>query len=178
MRSIAVDWDGEMNKSYDLLARNVVGRGLTSVVYRWEEGTVLKLFHADTSSSIVEREFVTTRAIHSLHLPVPAAQGIVEVQGRMGIILEHIRGVSLLGQARAKPWTILKIARQLAELHATIHRCGAPAELITQRESLRHKIAAAAGLTIEEKERGQQLVNDLPDGDTLCHGDFHPENVI
>ena len=65
----------------------------------------------------------------------------------------------------------------LAQLHARLHACrgiGLPA----LRTTLAIKISDAAGLS-GERRRGllEQLVQ-LPDGDRLCHGDFHPWNVV
>ena len=157
---------------------SIIGKGFTSDVCSWEEGRVLKLFHKGIARAVVEREFRATRAVHALGLPVPAAYELVEVDGRFGIVLEQIHGVSLFEQVQARPWTLLRAAQQLADLQAKIHACQAPGELISQREWIQKGIDLAPDLTEAEKQQARRCLENLPDGQALCHGDFHPANVI
>jgi hypothetical protein len=90
----------------------------------------------------VDREFAATRAVHAAELPVPAAYEVVEVDGRRGIVFERIDEVSMLKYTQARPWTIFGAARLLAELHAQIHCCTAPAGLPTLRERIAVRIEA------------------------------------
>ncbi len=43
---------------------------------------------------------------------------------------------------------------------------------------LHEQIMAAPLLTEVEKHKIAHLLNDLPDGHQLCHGDFHPDNLL
>lgn len=156
----------------------VVGKGLNSEVYSWGNDRVLKLFHRGIPAAKPQHEFTATRAIHALGLPVPAAHDLVQVEGRHGIVFERIEGISLLTHAQRKPWKLFTGARQLAELHARIHRCVAPAGLPRQRDHIEGKIRAARDSTEGEKQRALGHLEELPDGNALCHGDFHPENII
>src|SRR5215208_6941645 len=104
----------------------LVGRGFCSDVYAWGEGRVLKLFHGWVARDLADYEFAVTRAVHAAGLPVPAAYELVEVEGRTGIVFERIDGVSLLEAVQARPWALFGAIRQLADLHARIHRCPAP----------------------------------------------------
>ncbi|HIM90086.1 MAG TPA: hypothetical protein EYM52_05070 [Dehalococcoidia bacterium] len=46
------------------------------------------------------------------------------------------------------------------------------------RERLRVSITEAAVPPDEWKSKAHTMLNALPDGDFLCHGDFHPDNVM
>ena len=155
----------------------LVGKGFCADVYAWGEGRVLKLFHGPAAPERAEREFTATRAVHSAGLPAPAAFEVTEVEGRPGIVFERINGVSLFDHTQARPWKLFAVIRRTAELHADIHRHAAPAGL----PSLHDRIAAR----IEEsdapegdKRAARNRLASLPDGPTLCHGDFHPGNVL
>jgi aminoglycoside phosphotransferase (APT) family kinase protein len=50
-------------------------------------------------------------------------------------------------------------------------------ELPSQRQQLRHLIGEADVPESTRQEAFQHL-DDLPDGQMLCHGDYHPENVL
>jgi uncharacterized protein (TIGR02172 family) len=158
--------------------QSIIGKGFTSEVYSWGEGRVLKLFHKGVARAKVEQEFRATQAVRSLGLPVPEAYELVEIDGRCGIVLDRIHGASLFEQVQARPWTLLRSVKQLAELQAKIHAREAPAALISQREWIQKGIDDAPDLTEQEKQQARRTLENLPDGKTLCHGDFHPANII
>jgi len=159
-------------------ARALVGTGLTADVYTWEPGRVLKLFHSARPQAKVELEYRITRAVHAAGLPAPAVYELLEIDGRRGMVVEHIEGVSLFRQVQARPWKLPAAVRQMAELHAEIHKHPAPADLPSQRKWIAGGIEAATNLTDHEKQRANDCLAAMPEGAALCHGDFHPENII
>jgi len=157
--------------------RQIIGKGLTSVVYEWGEGRVLKLFEAWLPRASIEREFVATRALHDAGLSVPATYELIELDGRQGIVFERIAGISLFQQVQARPWRLFSAARQLAELHADLHRRPAPSGLRSQHQQIASWIDACSWPD-DEKNSARRSLSGLPDGSTICHGDFHPENIL
>jgi uncharacterized protein (TIGR02172 family) len=155
----------------------LVGKGFCSDVYAWGEGRVLKLFHGWVARERAEREYAATRAVHAAGLPAPAAYELVEVEGRFGIVFERIDGVSLLEYTQARPWALFGAIRQFAELHAQIHRSTAPAGLPTLRQRIAARIEASDAPAVD-KQAARDRLADLPDGTALCHGDYHPGNVL
>jgi tRNA A-37 threonylcarbamoyl transferase component Bud32 len=157
---------------------SLLDRGFTSDVHFWGPGRVLKLFHQGTPRSKAENEFSVTQAVQSMGLPVPAVYEVVEVDGRPGIVMQRVSGVSLFHRVQARPWLLRSAVRELARLHARINSCPAPPILPAQRETIAAKVASASHLTGEEKQAVLNCLNDLPDGAALCHGDFHPGNIL
>jgi uncharacterized protein (TIGR02172 family) len=156
----------------------LIGKGLTAQVYAWGDRRVLKLFESWRPAAKVEKEFTITRMVHAAGLPVPAAYELVEVEGRKAIAFERVDGRSMFEQVVARPWQLFAAARQLAELHAQLHAIKAPAELPMLREQIAGWIDAAAELSAAAKEELRRCLATLPDGDALCHGDFHPANIL
>jgi uncharacterized protein (TIGR02172 family) len=156
----------------------LVGKGSRSDVYAWGEGRILKLLHSWVPANRAEREYRATRAVHAAGLPAPAAYELVEVEGRRGIVFERVEGISMLKFVQARPWTLFSAARQLAELHAQMHRRVAPVELPSQREWIARGIDEAGDLSATDKQAARSRLKDLPDGTALCHGDLHPENIL
>jgi aminoglycoside phosphotransferase (APT) family kinase protein len=157
---------------------NVLARGVTADVFPWGEGRVLKLLHRHFPASRAEREFEITRAVHESGILVPAAFNVIEVDGRYGIILERVEGPTLFRLGQDRPWLMFRIARQLAELHARIHDHIAPSSLRIQHDDLDRPVEHERGFIKPERQSvaGQRM--ELPMGEALCHGDFHPGNVI
>jgi uncharacterized protein (TIGR02172 family) len=139
---------------------------------------VLKLFHSGRDRERAEREFRVSRTVHAAGLPVPAVYELIEIDDRCGIVFERVDGPSLYAYVQARPWALVWAVRQLADLHAQIHRCTGPADLPTLRERIARGIAAATDLSEADRAAARRRLADLPDGPTLCHGDFHPGNVL
>src|SRR5262249_35191701 len=120
----------------------LLGKGFCSDVFAWGEGRALKLFHGRVSRDRAARKYAVTRAIHAAGVPAPAVYDLVEVHGRCGIVFERVEGASWLECTRVRRWSILGAERLLAELHARIHRCRAPAGLPSLRERIAERIEA------------------------------------
>jgi uncharacterized protein (TIGR02172 family) len=157
--------------------REVLAIGRTAEIYPWNDGQVLKLFRPGWPDEAVEREASVARAVWEAGLPVPRVGDLVEVEGRRGLILERVDGPSLGTRTGARPWTVFRAARRLAELHVRMHDTRVPT-LPSQRELIRSQIGAAADLPRRVREVALNVLAERPDGEQLCHGDFHPENVL
>jgi aminoglycoside phosphotransferase (APT) family kinase protein len=65
----------------------------------------------------------------------------------------------------------------LAELHAEMHSYRAP-DLPPRKHSLAERIESLAQLSAHTKQAVLDLLDALPDGEALLHGDFHPNNIM
>jgi len=152
--------------------------GRTAEIYAWDERVVLKLFHAWFSPDDVEYEHKISSAVHSSGLRSPEVGEIIEIDGRLGLLYERLEGISLLDALRARPWTILRYSKGMAELHAEIHATPAPVGLPRLKEKLERRIRMVTGIRDEVRDALLSALQDLPEGDHLCHGDFHPGNIL
>jgi len=154
-----------------------IGIGFTAEVYAWKDGQVLKLFNPGISRRAAETEANLTRIVHATGLPVPAVGDVVEIDGRFGLVYERVDGMTMLQAFMKKPWKIPIYARQLAELQADMHKHCVP-ELPSQRERLERKINQAGILPENLRQAALHALELLPEDDKLCHGDFHPNNIV
>ncbi|MGC8780532.1 MAG: phosphotransferase family protein [Anaerolineae bacterium] len=154
-----------------------IARGRTAEIYRWDDDHILKLYYAWCPPEWVEREARVVRAIVAAGIPAPAAGDIIERNGRRGIIYEHVAGPSMLDDMRRRPWRFLRYAHVLAALQARVHRLTVPG-LHACRDGLKHCIRRAPNLPEPMRDRLLALLVTLPDRQALCHGDFHPGNVL
>ncbi|GLQ08330.1 aminoglycoside phosphotransferase [Devosia yakushimensis] len=152
----------------------LIGRGKEAEVFEAGED-VLKLYRAGVGQPVVEREAGILARLADLPLPAPQLRGVVEIDGRWGLVMSRAVGQPLAADLRDD--TIEAIAQGTAMLHGRIH-----AQPGTGLESYKARLTAAIGqaegLEAVEQAGLMQRLAALPDGDRLCHGDFHPANII
>jgi aminoglycoside phosphotransferase (APT) family kinase protein len=152
--------------------------GRTAEVFAWEDGTVLKLYREWAPRRWLEHEARIARIVHAAGLAVPAPGAIVEVNGRAGMIYERLDGPHMFeDMLRHALLTTRRSARQAAELQATMHKTTV-AELPSYRQQLQRSIRQAQKLPESARTDALRRLDALPDGDRLCHGDFHPANIL
>ncbi|MFH2039690.1 MAG: phosphotransferase [Chloroflexota bacterium] len=156
----------------------LIAIGRTAEVFAWQEDQVLKLFYEWVPDDWITHEFRIASLIQSTGMDVPAVVGdIVEVEGRRGICYQRVNGNSMLQVMESHPLSLFEQAGLLGKLHAEMH-CRQGIGLPSQRKKLRFKIKDADPLPDHLKDAVLQILAKLPDGDQICHGDFHPGNIL
>jgi uncharacterized protein (TIGR02172 family) len=160
-----------------MLQNTPIALGFTAEIYAWKDGQVLKLFNQGISRGTVEYEANLTRIAHEAGLPVPEVGEIVEVDDRFGLEYERLDGMSMLEMLLQKPWMYRRLAHQLAEMQVEVHKHQVP-DMPSQRERLERKIRSAQPLSENLRQTALQSLKMLPEEHQLCHGDFHPGNIL
>ena len=159
------------------LSSQPIAQGRTAEIFLWDEGHILKLYREWCPPHWVKDEAQIAQAVYDAGIPSPAAGEILNLNGRQGLIYERIRGISMLQDMNAHPWMILKQARSLAELHVKINKQSITG-LPSYKEGLQYAIGKTPYLNEDLRNKTFALLDTLPDGQRLCHGDYHPGNVI
>lgn len=154
-----------------------IGQGRTAEIFEWGDGTVVKLFHAESPPDWVDYEYRISRAVQEAAINAPFVGKLVEVDGRRGIIYERINGDSMLRHLSTRPLQVNQLATQFAEAHALMHSRTTTA-LPTTHERLMRNIKRAPHLDEDTRAAVLSRLENLPVGETVCHGDYHPDNVI
>jgi thiamine kinase len=155
----------------------LIGQGRTADIYAWGDSQALKLYHAGWPASTAALEADIGRALAGTGLPVPAVGGTLDVDGRYGLLFDRITGPSLMERFSARPWTVAHSLRLFTGLQLAMHTrrvTGLP----SQRERLARLINDATAAPVAIRAEALERLEALPDGDALCHGDYHPDNVL
>lgn len=158
--------------------QNPLAHGRTADVYAWDDTHVLKLFHNWFEPGNIKYEQAIGRAVCASGVKAPQVGDIIEVEGRHGLIYERVPGRSMLELITHKPWNLFGYARRLARLHAEMHHFIFEAEVPTQHRKIEYKINRADALPAAIRTELLNALASLPEGERVCHGDFHPANVL
>jgi uncharacterized protein (TIGR02172 family) len=176
----------EFNGNYNIRLRTekdknmeygkLIGIGNTATVYEWGDDKVLKVFLKDYPKESIDREFQNALSIREMDFGKPKAYKILDCDGCQGILYDKIEGESLL-DILLRTSDLQKSAEIMADLHKQILKYKV-SNVPDYKEFLSFMIKQDVTLDEEKRDETIQLLNKLPAGDTLCHGDFHPGNII
>ncbi len=155
--------------------RELIGRGATAEVFWWGEGRVCKLFRPGYPERAVQQEYENACAVQTLDFPKPGVYGMVKEADRLGILYGYVRGEPLLDvlARQGAPRDI----RLMGQLHRRV--LSYPGDgLPDYRDRLCRDIAAAVWLDGAARRAALTACRALPEGGALCHGDFHPGNIL
>jgi aminoglycoside phosphotransferase (APT) family kinase protein len=157
----------------------LIGEGAEAQILELQDGRVLKLLRARGRVERVAYEVAALDAARSAGLQVPEAFEQVTVNGRPGIVMKRLRGTDLLSVLGRKPWLVFRTGRPTGELHARINAARGPASLLRVKDVAQEILASLARREpAVQLEWIRRVLERLPDGEALCHGDFHPGQLM
>ena len=155
---------------------HLLAAGQRAEVFEWGS-RVVKLYRSTAAKRVIFGEAAIHAAVEALGLPVPTVWSVQQIGDRWGIVFDRVSGVSFAERMRGDAAAMPQYRQILARLHTRIH-----AHPANQFSSLKVWLAASIAQTAHIDEPQKQIflngLRDMPDGDRLCPGDFHPMNVL
>lgn len=155
----------------------LIGQGNTTEIFEYSSDKILKLYRSAMPYNACKSEFYITENINRTLGIAPKAYEIIHLDGRIGATYEKIIGKTMLNEMLSKIWTINKQSKLLAHDHSQIQK-KVDFKLPTVKEKLKENIGLVSELTSMEKDKLLHYLDTLPEGNILCHFDFHPDNII
>lgn len=154
----------------------VIGKGAQATVYCSDQYAI-KLFDETCDKTGVFYEALVSSIIENTDLPVPKIYEILNINNQMAIKMDYINGTSLFDCISKNPENTMVYMENMVKLHKEIHSKKATVPL-SFKGRLKNKIEGNKDLSGIEKEKILTILNRLPDGNELCHGDFHGYNIM
>ncbi|MBB3590445.1 aminoglycoside phosphotransferase (APT) family kinase protein [Rhizobium sp. BK529] len=152
----------------------LLGAGKEAEVY--EHGTLaLKLYRPGRPKAPAFREAANLAIVERLSLPAPRIHVVGDYHGRWGLLMDRATGSSLADEMTPEP--PLTAIKEMAALHLRLHRepgTGLP----SLKSRLSANIESAEVLSSDLRDRLLLTLAALPDDNCVCHGDFHPWNIL
>lgn len=155
-----------------------LAEGREAEMFAWEGGQILRLLRDPDGQGSNALQAAAMEAARSRGVRVPAVYGTTTVMDRPGIIMERIAGTDLLTLIGKRPWMVFGAGRISGEMHARLHEAAAPESLPPLRAVLEWRIRSVVDLPEDLRQFALEALDGLPDGDRICHGDFHPANIM
>jgi hypothetical protein len=92
--------------------------------------------------------------------------------------VEKICGDSMLAFIKNYPLRLLQEAFLLAQLHLETSKTKVNLPLHSAKERAKFLVHKSTLLSTEMKGFIDSFIDELPEGEAICHGDFHPGNIL
>jgi aminoglycoside phosphotransferase (APT) family kinase protein len=156
----------------------LLAAGREADVFVRPDGLLVKLMRSPDFATRVDREAAALTTLAGMGHLAPRLEAAVNLDGRPGLVIERIEGLDLLTLLTRRPWRFVRAATAMANLHAGIHEVMAPTSFPDLKAELRVRIETTAALSAHLATYAVEILETLPAGDRLCHGDLHPGNVL
>ena len=158
---------------------DVVGRGSKSVVYKYDDELIIKVYNDKNTYKDIERENALAKKAFFADIPTAISFGIVSVGERYGSMFELLDSNAMSDCIARNPSRLDYYAGIMADLAKNIHSTDAKAlqlddfmpEIYSWNDGLK-KCDAALAAKVDE------MLHALPEATTAIHGDFHTGNVM
>jgi uncharacterized protein (TIGR02172 family) len=151
--------------------------------FEWGENQVIKLYGVDVPRDWVAELGRRETKLFESGLPVPEVGELIEINDSLGQVYERVEGKSIADELLAVPDAdseiIIKLAYEFAEAHAKIHSIeDIQVEMPQQKELFASVLPRIEVLPSDLRDAIMKALEEMPDGDRICHGDYHPYNII
>ena len=158
----------------------IIGQGAQGTVYRLNSDTIVKVYRDPAALEKIRHEREMARKALVLGLPTAISFDIVRVGDQYASVYELLDCSSMSAMIAWNPANLEPCAKKFADLLRTVHSLHAERTTMHHAEDVisRWYGAVAPGLSDGSAKKLELLLCTIPETDTLCHGDFHTNNVL
>ena len=157
------------------MAKQFVKDHLGKELFKSEEGFV-KVFGDTYTKSGILNEALNQARVEETDLNIPKIKAIEVVDGKWSIVMDYIEGTTLSEKMRANPDKEDEYLELFVDLQRTVLSKRVPM-LNKLKDKMQGRISEAK-LDATTRYDLHTRLDFLPKHYNLCHGDFHPSNII
>ena len=158
----------------------VVGEGQNGTIYRVDRDTVVKVYKNADALANIQHEREVARLALILGVPTAISYDVVRVGSSYGSVFELLDCRSfakiLADEPERMDWCVEEFAGLLKKLHGIVVPAG---KLPSMKSSIQAR-AARVGPMLPAAcgEKLIRLIDEVPERDTMIHGDYHTKNIV
>ena len=157
-----------------------IAKGANGAVYRYDDETILKTYHAKDALPEIKQERENARRAFILGINTAIPYGIVRVGDGYGTVTELLNAVSVTKLIRQNPDDLSEAVKYYVDMLKSIHATEVEeGELPDMKETaLDWANFVSAHIPEEQGRKLCALVEAVPKQNTLMHGDYHTNNIM
>lgn len=156
----------------------LLAQGGQADIYELDDTKVIRVLRNSKDEKSLKTEMSIMKDLKSKGKAVPEVYEYLKINGRPSIIMERLKGGTMLDEIKKSPLKLLSLAEKLASLQMEVSDYAEGLSIISINERAAYLIPKAKMLDTELKEFVLGILRTMPNGNNICHGDFHPGNII
>ncbi len=143
-----------------------------------EDGKVVKLFiESHPKSNILNEALNQARVDENTNLNIPKLLEVKKINNRWALISEQIEGHTIEELMQLDPANFDEYLNLFVQVQQVVLNNNVPL-LNRIKEKFQRKLESATNIDENTKYELLQRLQGMKNHDELCHGDYHPSNVI
>ncbi len=157
-----------------------IGRGGHGKVYRLDDETIIKVYHDNSPLSLIEKEREYAKNAFVNGIPSAIAYDVVQTEEGYGVVFEMAGATTVSKYIMEHPNKLPEYAIKFGSLLKTLNTTEADPSLYGDIRQIYLDRAKKAEkyFTDEENAKIVKMINSIPDGSGMIHGDYHTNNVM
>lgn len=157
----------------------VIGEGANGLVYRTDDETIVKVYKNHDALEEIHNERELARKAFIMGIPTAIPYDVVQVGDLYGSVFEMLNAKSF-AQLIRDGVSVDELAKQSVEILKIIHHTEMKdGELPRKKQEAKRWAASSAKYLPEELgNKLMALFEDIPEVNTMLHGDFHVKNIM
>jgi len=155
--------------------KNEIGKGRTASVYE-KDGFAIKVFNDGFHFSSIEREFKYAKLAYKNGCDVPNVYDIGKIDGLDYIKYELLKGQTMEQQLIEDSSKVVEYGKSMAKIQTKLH------DVKLEQNDFEEFFIKRFGYIDEfDQEKMNKIIKytrSLDHNISLCHGDFHPGNIM
>ena len=158
----------------------VIGKGANGAVYRYDPETIIKVYFNNDALPDIKRERELARKALVLGINTAIPYDVVRIGDKYGTVMELLAATSISKMIKKDPEHLEEPLKYFVDMLKQIHDTEIkPGEVPNMKElALKWARFDMDYLPEDIGKKLYQIVENVPDQDTLMHGDYHTNNVM
>lgn len=162
---------------YDLKALNLIAQGGEADIYDVGGDKILRV-PRKINEKLLEKDKILYSILERHQINVPKIYEYTLINGKPAVVMQRIFGCTMLDTLKKYPLDSVRIMKRLAHMQASISEIEVSAPFNTIQDIMNYFAAKPALMEKSLIDFTIEIFDGLPKGNQLCHGDFHPGNIL
>lgn len=153
-----------------------IGEGAQADVYLYNNNAI-KVFKEGYNKAFIFYEAMVTSFIENAGLPIAKVYEVLNIDNKIAIKMDYIEGNNLNECLLSDINNAKNYIDIMVDLQIDIHSKNLKLPL-SLKDKLKEKISGNTIIDNNKRKKLLDILNELPEEYSLCHGDFHGNNII
>jgi tRNA A-37 threonylcarbamoyl transferase component Bud32 len=162
---------------YELKKLKMLAQGGEAVIYDIGDGKIIRVLRVAGRQQF-ETEKILYPLLQKNNINVPEIYDYAEIEGRSAQIMQNINGNDMLEYLEHHPFCMNKLVKKLADMHTEVLNIEADSRMNTIKDKINYFLSRSLPTDKKLADFVIKLLEELPDKSNVCHGDFHPGNIL